>query len=109
MVYRPGYELYREKIAYDTPLTNRKVTLRRGSGVEVRAQSAAGKEQARGFTISERIPNNEQGVQLWIPLDREGVGYVPSALAGSTLKFYGADRKEIVIEEWDGQSIELKL
>ena len=108
-VYRPGYELYREKIAYSTPITNKKITLRKGGGVEVRAQRAAGQEQARGFSIVERVPNSVRGVHLWIPLDREGIGYVPSALAGSTFEYYGHGNKWVVVKDWDGQSLEVKL
>lgn len=109
-VYKPGYQLYREKIIYGTPITNKKITLRKDSGVEIRAQSTRGKEQQRGFTIVEDVPNNEQGVHLWIPLDREGIGYVPSALAGSTLEYYySSGNKWIAIKEWDGRSFEVKL
>jgi hypothetical protein len=109
-VYKPGYEVYREKISYATPITNKKISLRRGGGVEVRVQSAPGKEAERAFTIIERAPNNEQGVHFWIPLDHEGVGYLPSALAGSKLEYYsGYSKKWIVIEEWDGRSFDVKL
>jgi hypothetical protein len=108
-VYKPGYEMYREKIAYSSPISNKTITLRKGSGVEVRVLRAAGTQPLRGLLLSEKIPNNDVWIDLRIPLDREGIGYMPSALAGSMLKFYGPGDKEILIEEWDGQALELKL
>jgi hypothetical protein len=108
IVYMAGHELYREKISYATPITNKTIALRKSDGVEVRVRQAANKEPLRGFTLSETIPGNNLGVYLWIPLNREGIGSLPSALAGSRLEIYRRD-KPIVIDEWDGQSLELQL
>jgi hypothetical protein len=108
-VYQPGYELHREKISYGAPIANKSIALRKDRGVEVRVQRAGSSEMGRGVMVSEAIPGIERGIDLWIPLDREGVGYLPSGLAGSSLTFYGAGEKQIVVSEWDGQSLELKL
>jgi hypothetical protein len=108
IVYMAGHELYREKISYATPITNKTIALRKSDGVEVRVRQAANKEPLRGFTLSETIPGNNLGIYLWIPLNREGIGSLPSALAGSRLEIYRRD-KPIVIDEWDGQSLELQL
>jgi hypothetical protein len=108
-VYMAGYELHREKISYATPITNKIITLRKSSGVEVRVQQAANKERIRGFTVSETIPGNDMQIYLWIPLSHESVGGLPSALAGSRLEIRSRNSKPIVIEEWDGQSLELQL
>jgi hypothetical protein len=60
--------------------------------------------------VGETIPGNEVDLPLWIPLNREGVGSLPSALAGNKLTIYGrGDGKPIVIDDWDGQPLELKL
>jgi hypothetical protein len=48
------------------------------------------------------------GLYLWIPLSHEGIGSLPSALAGSKLEMRGRN-KPMVIDEWDGQSFELQL
>src|SRR5262249_18735599 len=40
-VYKPGYALYRERIAYATPALDMTIRLRRDAGVEVRAHDAA--------------------------------------------------------------------
>jgi hypothetical protein len=109
IVYMAGYELYREKISYAAPITNKTIALRKSNGVEIRVQQAADKEPVRGLTVSETIPGNDVAVWLWVPLSREGVGSLPSALAGDRLEIQNRGDKPIVIEEWDGQSLELQL
>lgn len=106
MVYKPGYEMHREKIAYSSPITNRTITLRKSAGVEVRVQPGS-RRFPRGFTITQSFPGNDCVVDIWIPLDGERVGHVPSALAGTTLQIGRFSGKPIVIEEWDGQPFEL--
>jgi hypothetical protein len=106
MVYKPGYEMYRETIAYFSPITNRTIALRKTAGVEVRVQPGS-RRFPQGFTITESFPGNGYVVDLWMPLDREGVGHVPSALAGTTLQIGRFSGKPIVIEQWDGQPFEL--
>lgn len=107
-VYKPGYELYREKIVYSSPITNKTVKLRRGGGgVEIRVHRAANGEPAHGFLVNEDVEGNDWDTDLWIPLDGDGIGFMPSALAGSTLTINRPGRKEIVIREWDGSSLDL--
>lgn len=107
MVYKPGYEMHREKIAYSSPLTNRTITLRKSAGVEVRVKPGS-RRFPIGFTITLNFPGNIYDVDLWMPLDREGACHVPSALAGMTLQIGRFSGKPIVMEEWDGQSFELR-
>lgn len=107
-VFKPGYEMYRERIVYDSPVTDKTVRLRKTTGVEVRAHSAGG-EPLRSLGVVEVIAGNEREIELWIPLNREGVGFVPSALAGSTLRIYGGGQQPIVIRQWDGQPLDLKF
>jgi hypothetical protein len=106
LVYKPGYEMHRESISYSSPITNKTITLRKSAGVEVRVQSGS-RRFPRGFTITQSFPGNDYVVDLWMPLDREGVCRVPSALAGTTFQIGRFSGKPIVIEEWDGQPFEL--
>ena len=109
IVYMPGYALYREKISYAAPIKNKTIALRKSSGVEIKVQPATGKEPIRVLMVGQTIPGNEREIGLWIPLNREGVGSMPSALAGSKLSIYGSAGKPIIIEEWNGEPLELKL
>jgi hypothetical protein len=110
IVYMPGYALYREKISYGAPIKNKTIALRKSSGVEIRVQPVEGKEPLRILSVGQAIPGNERDIGLGIPLNREGVGSLPSALAGSKITIYGrGDGKPIIIEEWDGEPLELKL
>jgi hypothetical protein len=106
IVYKPGYEMHSEKISYSSPITNRTIALRKSGGVEVRPQPGS-RRFPRGFTITQSFPGNDSVVDLWVPLDREGVCHVPGALAGTTFQIGRFSGKPIVIEEWDGQPFEL--
>lgn len=106
LVYQPGYELHREKIPYSSPIADKTISLRKSAGVEVRVQ-AGSRRFPRGFTLTQTFPGNDYVVDLWMPLDREGVCHVPSALAGTTFQIGRFSGEPIVIEDWDGQSFEL--
>jgi hypothetical protein len=108
-VYKPGYEMQREKIAYSSPITNKTITLRKSTGVEVRLQFAPNRPQIERFFLSEKLPGTDYGIGLWVPVNSEGVGYLPGALSGSGLTITGLGGKRFVIEKWDGQPLDLKL
>lgn len=107
IVYKPGYELHREKILYSAPGTNQAITLRRSAGVEVRVKPA-GRRFPRGFTITPSLPGSEYAVDLWMPVSREGTCHVPKALAGTTFQIGRFSGEPMVIEKWDGQPFELQ-
>jgi hypothetical protein len=109
IVYMAGYELYQEKISYSVPITNKTIALRKSSGVEVRVHRTEHQEFARGVMVTDTIPGAELEVDLWIPLNREGVGSLPSSLAGNKLAIRSFGNKQIVIDEWDGQPLDLQL
>lgn len=106
MVYKAGYELYREKIVYSAPITDKTITLRRSAGVEVRVKPGS-RRFPRGFTLTQSLPGNDYVIDLWMPLDREGLCHVPGALAGTRFEIGRFSGKPIVFEEWDGQPFEL--
>jgi hypothetical protein len=83
--------------------------LRKGTGVEVRLQFAPSGPQVERFFVTEKLPGTDYGIGLWIPVNSEGVAYLPGALAGSGLTISGLGGKRFVFEKWDGQSLELKL
>ncbi len=91
---------------YSSPITNKTITLRKSAGVEVRVKPGS-RRFPIGFTITQSFPGNDYVVDLWMPLDREGLCHVPSALAGTTFQIGRFSGEPIVIEDWDGQSFEL--
>jgi hypothetical protein len=107
-IYKPGYEMYRERLSYDSPITNKSIRLSRSSGVEIRARVAQSDPSRRHLSVGEKI-GDSMVIQLRIPLDENGVGSLPSALAGSTLEIYGGARAPIVIREWNGQPLDLNF
>jgi hypothetical protein len=106
LVYKSGYELHREKISYSSPITDKTIPLARSAAVEVRVQPGS-RRFPRGFTLTQTFPGNDSVVDLWMPLDREGVCHVPSALAGTTFSIGRFSGEPIVFEDWDGQPFEL--
>jgi hypothetical protein len=106
MVYKPGYEMYREKIAYSAPITNKTISLRKSAGVDVHVRPGS-RRFPIGFTITQSFGSPDYAVDIWIPLDGERVGHVPSALAGTTFQIGRFSGKPLVFEDWDGQPFEL--
>lgn len=108
-VYKPGYEMHREKISYSSPITNKTIALRKGGGVKVTVRRASFGGPLERFYMRETLPDTAGGIGLWVTVDRDGVGYLPSALAGSSLKISFSGAPPVVIEKWNGQSLDLKL
>jgi len=106
MVYKPGYEMYREKIAYSEPITNKTISLRKSTGVDVRVRPGS-RRFPIGFTITQSFASPDYVVDIWIPLDSERVGHVPSALAGTTFQIGRFSGEPLLFEDWDGQPFEL--
>lgn len=106
LVYKTGYELHREQITYSSPITDKTITLRKSTGVEVRVKPGS-RRFSRGFTLTQSFPGNDYVVDLWMPLDRDGNCHVPGALAGTTFKIGRFSGEPIVFEDWDGQPFEL--
>jgi hypothetical protein len=104
IVYKPGYELHREKVLYSAPNPSQAIALRRSDGVQV----PGSRRFPRGFTITQILPGSDYEVDLWMPLDRDGTYHVPSALAGTTLQIGRFSGEPIVIKQWDGQPFELQ-
>jgi hypothetical protein len=108
-VYKPGYEMHREKISYSSPITNKAIRLRKSAGVKVNVRRVSFAGPLERFYMRETLPNIERGIGLWVTVDRDGVGYLPSELAGSSLKITFSGAPPIVIEKWNGQPLDLKL
>ena len=106
MVYKPGYEMHREKIAYSAPIADKTITLRKSAGVEVRVK-AGSRRFPRGFTLTQSFPHSEYVVDLWMPLERDSVCHVPGELAGTTFQIGRFSGEPIVFEDWNGQPFEL--
>lgn len=108
-IYKPGYEMVRERITYGSPITNMTTRLRQSSGVEVKAQATETGRPRRELFVIEMLGNGTRGIQLRVRLDENGVGSLPSALAGSTLNIHGSSATPAVIREWNAQPLDLKL
>ncbi len=107
-VYKPGYEMYRDRIAYASPMTDMTIRLPRGTGVQMRARDAASGKPLRQVSAYEMI-GDRNGLRLQVPLDEDGVGYIPGGLAGTTIAFWADGYASQTISSWNGQRLDLKF
>jgi hypothetical protein len=107
-VYKPGYEMSRQRISYSGPIGDLAIRLRRDAGVEVRVQDAASRQSLRQMYLVETL-GKRTGTQMTLHLDDDGVAYIPSALAGSTLTFSVTGYESAIVPAWNGQSLNLQL
>jgi hypothetical protein len=108
-IYKPGYEMFRERITYSSPITTKTVRLRPSNGVEIKAQVVATGRPRNWLFVVEKSGETLRGISLRVQLDENGVGSLPSALAHSTLEIHGGGPTPTVVKEWDGQSLDLKF
>jgi hypothetical protein len=106
--YKSGYELYRERIVYASPVTDLTIRLTPGTGIAVKVRVAQSDAAVRAIDVRELLPDGSLGVILQIRLDQDGSGSLPAELAGSTLEISGAGRTGLV-RKWDGQPLDLQL
>jgi hypothetical protein len=106
--YKPGYEMFRRQIAYDSPVSDMTLRLRREPGVEIRVRQAdTGKPLGEVWVIE--LIGERNGTRLVVPLNEDGKGYIPGALASSTLSFAASGFSSATFDPWDGQPVDLKL
>jgi hypothetical protein len=107
-VYKPGYAMYRERIAFAAPNLDMTIRLRRDVGVEVRAHDAATGKPLRQLTASE-MRGDRPTFQVPVPLDEDGAGHIPGELAGTAIDFWAEGYAMQSVREWDGQRLNLKF
>ena len=107
-IYKPGYEMYRERIAYASPIVDMTIRLGRGTGVQVRAHDATSGKPLRKLSAHEML-GDRNGVRLQVPLDEAGLGHIPSALAGTTIAFATEGYATQTVSSWNGERLDLKF
>ncbi len=102
-VYKPGYEMVRKHISFVTNSADLELVLHEERGVEVTAREAVSGTPVRAIEVID----DGRGSLLTLYLDKDGVGYLPGALAGSTLRFMAHGLEPTVIDHWNGSRIDL--
>jgi hypothetical protein len=106
-VYKPGYRLHRERIAFNPQSAAPVVRMRQERGVEIRGRDAAGKP-VREIMLMETV-GGRNGIFTNLQLDENGVGYLPSGLAGSDLQLIARGAGIVKLSAWDGAALDLKF
>jgi hypothetical protein len=107
-VYKPGYALYRERLAFTASTLDMTIRLRRDAGVEVRAHDAATGKPLQKVVASE-MRGDRPTFQISVPLDQQGTGYIPAALAGTAIDFWAEGYAKQSVRDWDGEELHLKF
>jgi hypothetical protein len=107
-VYTPGHEMLRKLISFDAQSKELTLELREEGGVEFTARKA-GSGSPINFIIAIEVIGDGRGSLLSMELDENGKGFLPRALAGSTLKFLADDCEPTIIESWKGNELGLQL
>jgi len=106
--YKQGYAMYRERFTYTAPVADLVLPLQRDKGVEIRVRYADTGKAADTVYIVEQT-GRQHGTRLHLTLDEFGVGYLPGALSGKTLSVASGNYEPVVIPNWSGQSLDLRL
>lgn len=107
-VYKPGYEMHRAPLSYGSTVSDLVIALRPAKGVEIKVRDASNGRAIRGLSAQE-ILDGQPGLFMQLNLDQNGVGYLPSGIAGSTLKFMTMGYAPITVTAWNGDGLELSL
>lgn len=105
--YKPGYEMFRQRITYSAPVRDMTIRLRRDPGVELSVHDA-GSGKALEYVYAFEVIGDHNGTQLMILLE-DGVGHLPRALSGATLAFSAEGYAPQTIAAWEGDPLALKL
>lgn len=108
--HKSGYELYREPFSFSAPVADMTIRLDQGKGVEAQVRDAISGKPLRSMNLhAVETIRGRHGISFNVTLDENGVGYVPSGLAGSTLSF-GADGYAVAeVRDWSGDELRLKF
>jgi hypothetical protein len=71
--YEPGYEMYRERISYGSPISGMTIRLRQPKGVEIRVHERDGGSPVRSVHVVE-MTGESAGSELELRLDENGIG-----------------------------------
>jgi Carboxypeptidase regulatory-like domain len=107
-VYKPGYAMFRERVSYVSPTLNMAIRLRRDAGVAVRARDAATGKPVATLRVTEML-GERAGTSVPVPLDEQGGGHIPEALAGTNIAFWADGYVTQQISSWNGESLDLKF
>jgi hypothetical protein len=107
-IYKPGYEMFRKRITFVSPMKEMTVRLRQDVGVPVTARDAASGEPLPALSAFE-LMGDVAGSNLQFHLGEDGVGHLPSALAGSTITFGAHGYVPAVVRGWNGERLDLQL
>lgn len=107
-VYKPGYEMFRQRMSAPPSSESMTIRLRQDPGVEVRVRSPDTRDPVREIFAAEMI-GARHGTRLTLRVDSDGIARLPAAMAGSTLQFFAERYEPVTVRDWDGLSLSLSF
>lgn len=106
--YKPGYELYRAPLSYGSPVADLAIYLRRARGVEIKVREADSNEPIDNVHVVE-LAAGMPGIVTTLHTDPNGIGYLPSGLAGSSLRISAMGYQVLEVIDWNGEPLDASL
>jgi len=106
--YKAGYELYRTPFSYGSPVSDMTIYLRPSRGVEIKVREAGTAKAIENVLVMETLEGSP-GITLQLQSDLSGVSYLPSGLAGSSLRVSAFGFQPIEVSDWKGEPLDLSL
>jgi hypothetical protein len=106
--YKPGFEMFRERISFASTVADMTIRLGKNEGVEISVRDARSGKPVHEVIAIEML-GDRNGSRLRVALNEDGIGYVPIELAGSTISFWANGYAPSMIPEWSGQRLDLQL
>jgi hypothetical protein len=93
---------------HDSPIADMTLWLRRDAGIAISVRPADTKRPLDPIYVFEKI-GERADIRFLVPLDGDGEGYLPSALANSALSFSASGFNPVVVDPWNGERLDLQL
>ena len=107
-VYKPGYEMFRERISYSSPVADLTVPLRQDMGVEVRVREAGSGKPLQQVSAIELIGDRDGAscssawtMMVWVTFRARS--------QAALFRFSAMGHAPAVIAGWSGQPLDLQL
>jgi hypothetical protein len=106
--YKSGYELYRTTFSYGSPVSDMTIHMRPARGVEIKVREA-GSNKAIDNVLVVEVLEHMPGIVMTLQTDPSGIGYLPSGLAGSSLRISATGYHVLEVSDWNGEQLDASL
>ncbi len=96
------------RFSYGSPVSDMTINMRPARGVEIKVREA-GTNRGDRQRPGDRDLNRGTGIAMQLQTDPSGVSYLPSGLAGSSLRVSAIGYHPLEVSDWNGQQLDVSL